>query len=112
MLRVIEERYAVDDWNLYLAQASDGDNWPQDLDRCPRLLGERVLPLCQYGAYVEICRGAAEGAAILGGGHSDLWRSYDAVAEQHKHFARRRITDPRDIFPVFRDLFRRKGVEA
>lgn len=112
MLRVIDERYPVDDWNLYLAQASDGDNWPQDLQRCPRLLGEQVLPLCQYGAYVEIARGAADGAGLLGGGGSDLWRSYDSVAEQHEHFARRRIADPSDIFPVFRELFRRKGVAA
>ena len=110
MLRVIDERYPVDDWNIYLAQASDGDNWPQDLDRCPRVLSEQVLPLCQYGAYVEVARGAAAGAGLLGGGNSDLWRSYDAVTQQHEHFARRRIADPGDIFPVFQDLFRRKGV--
>lgn len=112
MLRVVDERYPVADWNLYLAQASDGDNWPQDRERCPRLLSEKVLPLCQYGAYVEISRGSPEGLNLLGGVHSDLWQAYDAVVAEHDHFARRRIAEPGDIFPVFRDLFRRKGLET
>jgi uncharacterized sporulation protein YeaH/YhbH (DUF444 family) len=112
MLRVIDERYPVADWNVYLAQASDGDNWREDLARCPRVLSERVLPLCQYAAYVEIARGASAGLDPLAGGESELWHSYDAVVEQHEHFARRRIAEPGDIFPVFRDLFRREGLEA
>jgi len=112
MLRVIDERYPVDDWNVYLAQASDGDNWREDIERCPRVLSERVLPLCQYAAYVEIARGASAGMDPLAGGESELWHSYDAVAEQHGHFARRRIAEPADIFPVFRDLFSREGIEA
>ncbi len=112
MLRVIDARYPVDDWNVYLAQASDGDNWREDLERCPRVLSERVLPLCQYAAYVEIARGASAGMDPLAGGESDLWCSYDPVAEQHEHFARRRIAEPADIFPVFRDLFRREGIDA
>lgn len=112
MLRVIDERYPIDDWNVYLAQASDGDNWREDLERCPRVLSERVLPLCQYAAYVEIARGASGGMDPLAGGESELWRSYDPVAEQYAHFARRRIAEPADIFPVFRDLFRREGIDA
>lgn len=107
MLRVLDERYPVADWNVYLAQASDGDNWPEDLQRCGRVLSERVLPLCQYGAYVEIARNAGRIR-----GQSELWRVYDEVVEHHDHFARRQIADPADIFPVFRDLFRREGVEA
>lgn len=112
MLRVVGERYPVDDWNIYLAQASDGDNWPQDRQRCPRVLSDKVLPLCQYAAYVEVARGTGTGAGFLNGVHSELWQSYDAVADQHEHFARRRVSEPADIYPVFRDLFRRQGVET
>ncbi|MDZ7749627.1 MAG: YeaH/YhbH family protein [Halofilum sp. (in: g-proteobacteria)] len=114
MLRVVADRYPVADWNLYLAQASDGDDWRQDLERCARVLAERVLPLCQYGAYVEIARTASPGAGAdpLAAGASELWQAYDAVAESQPHFARRRIAEPGDIYPVFRDLFRREGVEA
>ena len=41
-------------WNIYAAQASDGDNFPDDGDKCIRMLNEDILPLCQYFAYVEI----------------------------------------------------------
>ena len=110
MLRVINDRYPVDDWNLYLAQASDGDDWREDLSRCQQVLSERVLPLCQYGAYVEIARGGGSGTDPLAGRRSDLWQTYDPVVERHGHFARQRIAQAGDIFPVFRELFRRGGM--
>ena len=107
MLRVLDARYPIDGWNVYLAQASDGDNWRQDLERCASVLSDRVLPLCQYGAYVEIAPNARRLRH-----NSELWNAYNAVAERHAHFARRQIADPADIFPVFRELFRREGIDA
>lgn len=113
MLRIVEDRYAVSDWNLYLAQASDGDDWPHDLEPCTRVLADRVMPICQYAAYVEIAQDSRSsmGEPVLDGG-SDLWHAYDEVVERHAHFARRRIAEPSDIYPVFRELFRRGGVDA
>ena len=112
MLRVVGERYPAEDWNIYLAQASDGDDWRQDLERCTRIVADRVLPLCQYGAYVEVARTGSPAADPLADGGSELWRAYDEVAERHRHFARRAIARPGDIYPVFRDLFRREGIDA
>jgi len=37
---------------------------------------------------------------------------HQPVRASARHFARRRIAEARDIFPVFRDLFRREGVAA
>ncbi len=103
MLRVVDERYPVDDWNLYLAQASDGDDAPSDVRRCADLLADQVLPICQYVAYVEIARDpAGRGSLPL---HSELWEAYEPLTEAHEHFAARRIQRPSDIYPVFRDLF-------
>jgi uncharacterized sporulation protein YeaH/YhbH (DUF444 family) len=108
MLRVIEERYPVDDWNLYLAQASDGDDAPSDVNRCASLLAEQVLPICQYAAYVEIARDpAGRGSLPL---HSELWEAYEPLTEAYDHFAARRIQRPSDIYPVFRDLFSKDSV--
>jgi len=110
MLRVVDERYPVDDWNLYLAQASDGDDWRQDLAHCTKVLGERVLPICQYAAYVEVSRDGQSDP--LSARDSELWSAYDEIEAGCEHFARRRIGRPADIYPVFRDLFRKGGVDA
>jgi len=111
MLRVVDERFAVDDWNIYLAQASDGDDWREDIPRCSKVLHERVLPLCQYAAYVEVARGD-EVADPLEADESELWKAYRGIAESRPHFACRRIARPGDIYPVFRDLFRKDGTAA
>src|SRR6516225_11375575 len=48
MLKVMRERYSPADWNIYAAQASDGDNFHDDMPRCLELLEEELLPICQY----------------------------------------------------------------
>ncbi|RDD63714.1 YeaH/YhbH family protein [Ferruginivarius sediminum] len=111
MLRVVAARYPTADWNIYAAQASDGDDVLSDVPRCASLLEERVLPICQYMAYVEIGRdGGPPGFNMQR--DSDLWTGYSPVAETHDNFAMRAIGEPRDIYPVFRGLFSREGVEA
>ncbi len=51
--RIIESEYDVDTTNIYIAQASDGDNWPSDEPNLALAI-EKILPLVQYFAYVEI----------------------------------------------------------
>jgi uncharacterized sporulation protein YeaH/YhbH (DUF444 family) len=107
MLKIARERYPLDTWNIYAAQASDGDNYGADSGRCVDLLGNEILPLCQYFAYIEV--GDASGGLMR---DSDLWRSYSEVAPGHKHFAMRRVADATQIFPVFHDLFAKDRVRA
>ena len=54
MQRIVSERYPVDEWNIYAAQASDGHNFSDDMARCLGLLNQELLPLCQYFAYIEV----------------------------------------------------------
>jgi len=104
-------RYPIDRWNIYGAQASDGDNYGADSSRCVSLLGGEVLPLCQYFAYVEV--GDGMGGSLTGlSRDSDLWRAYSEVAPAHPHFAMRRVGDPAQIFTVFHELFAKGGVRA
>ena len=75
MLRVVSERYRPADWNIYAAQASDGDNTSSDNDKAGALLTGSVLPLCQYYAYLEVGR---EGESFPPGfvrRESDLWQT-------------------------------------
>jgi hypothetical protein len=111
MIEIARSRYPTDRWNIYGAQASDGDNYGADSSRCVSLLGGEVLPLCQYYAYVEVGDGMGGGLSGLSR-DSDLWRAYSEVAPAHQHFAMRRVGDPAQIFSVFHELFAKGGVRA
>jgi len=96
MLKVVEERYPVEDWNIYAAQASDGANDFSDMVKCIDMLDEEVLPLCQYFAYIEV------GATIS---ESIIWSGFDPLTKRRPHFAMRRVSAPDEIYPVFHELF-------
>ena len=99
MRQIIGERYASSAWNIYGAQASDGDNWNDDSPQCRELLAESILPLVQYFAYIEITDGEPQ----------NLWEEYAILAATHTgHFALQRIAEASDIYPVFRELFRKR----
>ncbi|MES1998989.1 MAG: YeaH/YhbH family protein [Pseudomonadota bacterium] len=98
MRDIIRERYPTANWNIYAAQASDGDNWESDSPRCRELLVQDILPLTQFFAYVEI---EAEQP-------QSLWREYTQVKTASRRFAMQRILTLEDIYPVFRELFRKK----
>jgi uncharacterized sporulation protein YeaH/YhbH (DUF444 family) len=96
--KILTERYSGRDWNVYVAQASDGDNWDKDSSTCRQLLTQTILSKVQYYAYVEITEGEPQ----------NLWYEYLSVAEAHGHFAMQKIQSPADIYPVFRDLFKKQ----
>ncbi|MDP2882211.1 MAG: YeaH/YhbH family protein [Azonexus sp.] len=99
MRDIITERYASSAWNIYCAQASDGDNWNDDSPLCRELLAESILPLVQYFAYIEIADSEPQ----------NLWREYEELAGAYPGlFAMQRITAVSDIYPVFRELFRKR----
>lgn len=97
---IIAIRYPYSAWNIYVAQASDGDNWNADSPYCQELLRERIMPLLQYYAYIE----------IMPRHHQSLWEVYQQVSNQFPHFAMQNIDNLADIYPVFRELFKRKLV--
>jgi uncharacterized sporulation protein YeaH/YhbH (DUF444 family) len=99
-LQIIEERYSPSVWNIYVAQASDGDNWENDSLACRNLLISRLMPLVRYFAYVEITPRQ----------HQSLWFAYQDVKTNHPNFGIEEVSGADDIYPVFRDLFKRQEV--
>ncbi|MBW7902783.1 MAG: YeaH/YhbH family protein [Rhodocyclaceae bacterium] len=100
MRDIVRERYAGGNWNIYGAQASDGDNWNDDSPKCRELLAEAILPACQYFAYIEVADGDPQ----------NLWLEYEKLAAADPgRFAMRRIGNVADIYPVFRELFRKRA---
>jgi uncharacterized sporulation protein YeaH/YhbH (DUF444 family) len=107
MLEIQKERYATADWNIYAAQASDGYTQSGDARRCVEMLNDDIMPLCQYYAYIEILDEREMEVFASEDSGAELWRAYRTVAEGWSNFATKRISKPADIFPVFRELFRK-----
>jgi uncharacterized sporulation protein YeaH/YhbH (DUF444 family) len=107
MLEIQRERYTTSDWNIYAAQASDGYTQSGDARRCVEMLNEDVMPLCQYYAYIEILDEREMEVFASEDSGAELWRAYRTVAAEWSNFATKRISKPADIFPVFRELFKK-----
>lgn len=91
---IIKERYDRNRWNVYVAQASDGDNWGDDGGKVLNLMNNAILPAVQYFFYIEISKYGTEG---------DLWQTYKELAG--KNFDAQTVSDPSQIFDVFRKMF-------
>jgi len=99
MGEIIDQRYPTDEWNIYAAQASDGDNWNGDSSICHDLLVDKLLPQLQYYTYIEITEGERQ----------ELWEYYERVRERFDdHFAMRHLVERGEIYPVFRELFKKR----
>jgi uncharacterized sporulation protein YeaH/YhbH (DUF444 family) len=109
MHRIIAERYPGSEWNIYAAQASDGDNAAADSHRCITLLDEEIMRLCQYYAYVEIIDERERHIFGTTENGTSLWRAYSSVNANWPNFQMTRIADAADIYPVFRQLFTRQA---
>ncbi|NVD98277.1 MULTISPECIES: YeaH/YhbH family protein [unclassified Massilia] len=96
--KIVDERFAPGQWNSYVAQASDGDNWDNDSVLCRQLLINTIMPKVQYYTYVEITDGPPQ----------NLWEQYAQVPDHHPNFAMQKIVTPADIYPVFRELFKKQ----
>ncbi len=113
MQRVIDERYSPDNWNIYAAQASDGDNTASDNEKTATLLTNVLLPACQYYAYLEVGRDSEHFPPGFIRRDSDLWQTYTTIIRAGAPMAMRKVGHRRDIYPVFRELFAKKtGAEA
>lgn len=98
MQNVIKERYNPLDWNIYGAQASDGDNWNNDSPKCKDILMNGIMPFTQYFAYVE----------IMPRHHQTLWDMYTQVKQKFPQFSMQTINKQQEIYLVFRELFKRQ----
>jgi uncharacterized protein len=103
---IVRSRFRPADWNIYAAQASDGDNAISDGVVTSQLLTENILPVCQFFAYLEV-REAGSGSFELS--DSSLWSLYQRLRTEGAPLSMRKVSDRSEIFPVFHDLFHRRG---
>jgi uncharacterized sporulation protein YeaH/YhbH (DUF444 family) len=94
----IKDQFPLDQWNVYVAQASDGDNWESDCPKCHELLLKELLPRVQYYCYVEIDAARPQ----------SLWEQFELARAGARNLALGRIMTRADVYPVLRELFARK----
>jgi uncharacterized sporulation protein YeaH/YhbH (DUF444 family) len=97
MKKVQEERYSPTEWNIYGAQASDGDNWTDDSPKCRKILSDDILEKVRYFAYIQVTPE-----------EQNLWLEYAQLALSQPHMAMKKVETAADIYPVFRELFEKQ----
>ena len=102
---IVRSRFRPSDWNIYAAQASDGDNSIADNALAGRLLTENILPVSQFFAYLEV--GEANGSSFEMP-DSSLWTLYHRLRSEGAPLSMRKVSNRGEIFPVFHDLFHRR----
>jgi uncharacterized protein len=106
MRDIVRSRFRPADWNIYAAQASDGDNAISDSEAVSRILSESILPVSQFFAYLEV--GEAGGYSFEMP-DSALWTLYERLRSGGAQLSMRKVRDRSEIFPVFHDLFQRRA---
>lgn len=91
---IIKDRYPLNEWNVYFAQASDGDNYYGDNPYMVEIV-QNLLRIVQYGFYVEVNRQDV----------SSVMELYHDIAEDAHNFKVLSIGKTEDVYPLFRQLF-------
>jgi uncharacterized protein len=102
---IVRSRFRPEDWNIYAAQASDGDNSHADGEEVGRLLTDMILPVSQFFAYLEV---GEESGSMFEMPDSSLWTLYQKLHQAGAPLSIRKVISRSEIFPVFRDLFQRR----
>lgn len=103
MKKQIQTKYDPADWNIYAAQASDGDNLPDDGQVCIDLMNKDILPVTQYFAYIEVNERNPYSSGLSFENTSYLWKAYDQLKADN--FDMKKVESPSDIYSVFHNLF-------
>jgi uncharacterized sporulation protein YeaH/YhbH (DUF444 family) len=110
MNEIIGERFSPAEWNVYAAQASDGDNESRDGAETKKIM-EGLLQICQYYAYIELGNKNAFQYSEDVPAATNLWTTYEAVKNALKGTAKlamEKIFDKTEVIKVFRDLFKKQ----
>jgi uncharacterized sporulation protein YeaH/YhbH (DUF444 family) len=100
---VISARYPTSEWNIYMAQASDGDNWFADNAKVTQAL-TTLMPKLQYLAYLQVAE-TPEYTSGPDGIPQTLWQVYREAMSVYPHLQQVMADEPAMVWPVFQKLF-------
>ena len=96
---VTYKRYHPSSWNVYAFHCSDGDNWPNDINKSIDL-SNKLKEICQLYCYIQISPFTKGLEMWSDGGMSKHYKPHVA-----KNFKLVRIEDKNDIWPEFKRIF-------
>jgi uncharacterized sporulation protein YeaH/YhbH (DUF444 family) len=107
--QIAKDEYHRDNYNLYVCQVTDGDNFDSDNAKCASLLSDQLLPKLQYMAYVEVVdKDGWDEYPMLQMASSNLFRTYEQTSTKHPNLQCVKISAVNEIYNVFRGLFEKK----
>jgi uncharacterized protein len=109
---IIQKRYPLDAWNIYITQASDGDNYSNDNRICTELL-RNLLPKVQYYVYAEVREGDNHTQLFnIGNNQSGLWEIMDQLMPEFEQLTSVRIPSVDQVVPIFREVFAKENANG
>ena len=99
MNAIIDERYPASHYNIFGAQASDGDSFGGDSTESSAFLLSRLLPSSRYFVYAEVGDRPAHGT-------TSLWAAYRAIRSDHFNMAA--VSARNEVYPALAKLFQKE----
>jgi uncharacterized protein len=96
MHEIISSRYPASRYNIFGAQASDGDSFGEDSSESSAYLLSQLLPAARYFVYAEVGEAAAQES-------STLWTAYRGIESDHFNMAT--VTARNEVYPALAKLF-------
>jgi len=101
---IINKRYPLDAWNIYVVQASDGDNFAHDNGRVKDLL-DLMLPKVQYYVYAEVKDVPRQQSFMYGTHDTHVWAIMKEMSEAYDQLCYIKIENIQQVVPTFRKVF-------
>lgn len=100
---IIDTRINLNETNVYVSQASDGDNWPGEESRVT-LLMEDLLSKVQYFAYIQTEEARRKDYKARYG-VNDILTLYTSLGAAHRNLKAKHVSNETEVYPVLRSLF-------
>jgi hypothetical protein len=97
---ILQDNYKPEEWNIYILQGSDGDNWSkEDTSLCFQILNRDLLPHLNLLGYVQTRSPYGSGQYL-----QDIIDNYNLKDENSKILTTE-IADKAGIFDSIKDIF-------
>ena len=99
MNEIIAARYPAASYNIFGAQASDGDSFGVDSAESSEYLRTQLLPSSRYFVYAEVGSNPLQGT-------TSLWSAYRTIESERFNMAS--VNARNEVYPALAKLFRRE----
>jgi uncharacterized sporulation protein YeaH/YhbH (DUF444 family) len=108
LMEIQKDRYPTDEWNIYVAQCSDGDNYGHDTAKVVDTIKNQIMPICQYYAYIQTEYSRDNYSHAYFDKDYGLWPNYKVLKDDFKNFEMKQVAEAPDIWNVFIELFKKQ----